>query len=92
VVVKSAQSQTQLLQFVKEVSGLLHEGEPGEDDQPHEPTSEDAIAALNQMILKDRQLLGTAEECGECGETVAYIIGCPDGAEICQGCFDAGRH
>ena len=30
--------------------------------------------------------------CGECGEQVESIIGCPDGAEVCQQCFDAGRH
>jgi len=91
-VVKSAQSQPQLLQFVKKISDLMHEGEPGDDGQPFDQTSEDAIAALNQVILEARQLLGTAEKCGECGETVAYVIGCPDGTEICQGCFDAGQH
>lgn len=30
--------------------------------------------------------------CGECGEQVESIIGCPDGAEVCPQCFDAGRH
>ena len=91
-VVETAKSQWQLLQFVKKVSELTHESEPGDDGKPFERTSEDAIATLNQLILEARQLLGTAEECGECGETVAYIIGCPDGAEICQDCFDAGHH
>lgn len=32
------------------------------------------------------------ETCSDCGAKVAYIIGCPDGAEICQDCFDAGNH
>lgn len=32
------------------------------------------------------------EECSDCGARVQYIIGCPDGAEICQDCFDAGNH
>jgi len=91
-VVKCAQSQPQLLQFVKKISDLMHEGEPGDDGQPFDQASEDAIAALNQLILEARQLLGTAEKCGECGETVAYVIGCPDGAEVCQDCFDAGQH
>ena len=85
-------SQPELLQFVKKIADLTHEGEPGEDGKPFEPASEDAIATLNQLILEARQLLGTAETCGECGETVAYVIGCPDGAEICQGCFDVGQH
>lgn len=30
--------------------------------------------------------------CDECGKDVDHIIGCPDGAEICQACFDAGAH
>ena len=91
-VVEAAKSQPPLLQFVKDLSNLTHEREPGDDGQPFDQTSEDAIAMLNQLILEARQLLGTAEKCGECGETVAYVIGCPDGAEICQDCFDAGQH
>jgi hypothetical protein len=31
-------------------------------------------------------------ECTECGAKVPEIIGCPDGAELCQACFDAGDH
>ena len=30
--------------------------------------------------------------CSKCGEQVESIIGCPDGAEVCQQCFDAGLH
>ncbi len=30
--------------------------------------------------------------CDACGAEVEYIIGCPDGAELCQDCFDAGQH
>lgn len=30
--------------------------------------------------------------CDDCGAVADEIIGCPDGAEICQDCFDAGRH
>lgn len=32
------------------------------------------------------------QECDDCHAMVASVIGCPDGAEICQGCFNAGRH
>ena len=32
------------------------------------------------------------EECDDCGAMVPEIISCPDGAEICQSCFDAGGH
>jgi len=89
---KAARSQPELLELVEEVAEIKHEGEPGEDGERHEPTSEDAITTLNQLILKARELLGTAEKCAECGEFVPYVIGCPDGAEICQDCFDAGQH
>ena len=85
-------SKPALLPFVQQVSLLMHEGEPDEAGERFERTSEDAIAALNQLILEARQLMGTAETCGECGATVAYMIGCPDGAEICHDCFDAGQH
>jgi len=88
----NAASQPALLRFVQEVSRMLHEGEPGKDGESFDRPSEDAIATLNQLILEARQLLGTAENCGECGESVPYIIACPDGTEICQGCFDAGQH
>jgi hypothetical protein len=54
--------------------------------------SEDYIATLNQLIMEARQLLGMAEKCDKCGETVPYVIGCPGGAEICQDCFDAGQN
>ena len=30
--------------------------------------------------------------CDDCGAEVPYIKGCPDGAEICQACFDSGKH
>jgi hypothetical protein len=30
--------------------------------------------------------------CSECGAKVDQIIGCPDGAEICEACFDNGGH
>src|ERR1041385_8854680 len=86
----SVKSQPELLKLVREIAELPHEGEPDEQGKPYEPTSEDAIATLNQLIMRARALLGTAETCDECGESVPYIIGCPGGAEICQDCFDAG--
>ena len=54
--------------------------------------SEDAIATLNELIMAARILLGTAGKCNACGEIVPYIIGCPDGTEICRVCFEAGQH
>ncbi len=86
---KAALTQPALLRFVEGVAGLKHEGEPGEDG-PFERASEDSIAILNQLILEARELVGTAEKCQKCGETVPYVIGCPDGAEVCQECFNGG--
>jgi hypothetical protein len=85
---KAALAQPALLRFVERIAGLKHEGEPG-DDGPFEPTSEDSIATLNQLILEARELVGTAEKCDKCGSAVPYVIGCPDGAELCQECFNA---
>ncbi len=31
-------------------------------------------------------------ECSECGKRISSVLGCPDGAEICQSCFDNGTH
>ncbi len=30
--------------------------------------------------------------CSDCGASVDTLILCPDGAELCQRCFDAGAH
>ena len=67
---------------------MKHEGEPGDDGDPFEPTSEDSIAILNQLILEARQLLGTADKCDKCNEAVPYVIDCPDGTKLYQDCFD----
>lgn len=31
-------------------------------------------------------------KCSDCGQTVSSLMGCPDGAEVCQDCFNAGAH
>jgi len=91
-VVQAAEAQPGLLKFAERVSRLRHEGEPAEDDELFERSCADSIAILNELILDARRLLGTAEKCDECGQLAPYIIGCPDGAEICRDCFEAGRH
>ena len=91
-VVKAAESQPALLRFVEEVALLKHEGDPGDDGDAFEPTSEDTIATLNQLVLEARQLLGTADKCQKCEAVVPYVIGCPGGTELCQDCFDAGQN
>ena len=85
-------SQSALLKFVEEVALFKHEGEPGDDGEPFDQASEDSIATLNQLVLGARQLLGTADKCQKCRVIVPYVIGCPDGTELCQDCFDAGHH
>jgi hypothetical protein len=90
--VKAAEAQPALLRFVEEIAALKHEQEPDEEGMVSEHPSEDYIATLNQLILDARKLLGTADKCDACGEIVHYVIGCPDGTEVCQDCFDAGQH
>ena len=90
-VVKAAESQPALLKFVEEVSALKHEKEPDDDGTLSDRPSEDFITTLNQLIMDARQLLGTADKCDKCKQLVPYGIGCPDGTELCQDCFDAGQ-
>lgn len=33
-----------------------------------------------------------APTCGDCGSEADKLTLCPDGAEICASCFDAGHH
>jgi hypothetical protein len=49
----------------------------------------DSDEDLNDLITLYKGDSGT---CGQCGEQAEKIIGCPDGAEICQACFDGGQH
>ena len=32
------------------------------------------------------------QKCDDCGAEAPSMVGCPDGAEICQPCFNEGRH
>ncbi|SRR5258707_1983777 len=89
---KAAKAYPGLLKFVEEVAELTHEREIGQDGKPYDRPSEDFIATLNQLIMDARELLGTADKCAECGESVPFVIDCPDGSEVCEDCFDAGKH
>lgn len=44
-------------------------------------------ANCEHSTATDDQALST---CSHCGTEAESIIGCPSGAELCQGCFDAG--
>ena len=51
-------------------------------------------AVSDAASTRGHEIVGyeNTETCDECGKKTAYIIGCPDGVEICQACFDAGLH
>jgi hypothetical protein len=88
--VQAVQTLPDLLRFVHKVAEMRHEREIDERN-PFERASEDYISDLNSLILEARQLLGTADKCSRCCEIVPYVIGCPNGAELCQDCFEAGQ-
>lgn len=52
-------------------------------------TSDDMFEA---MEATGHEVIGQkdTEKCSNCGTRVPYIIGCPDGQEVCQECFDNG--
>ena len=50
-----------------------------------------AAAILTLKDKKPRKKKGKMETCDCCGKKVRNIIGCPDGQEICQSCFDNGE-
>ncbi len=80
----------ELKAFAEWCAHLKHEEDYDEDEQEQMPASEDNLAMLNAIICHARDILGLLAECDECGEKCIRIIGCPDGREICQDCFDAG--
>ena len=58
-------------------------------------TDEHGIKPTDRVVAHDGagiQEIHQLETCEDCGARVSSIIGCPDGAHICQGCFDAGNH
>jgi len=51
----------------------------------------EAVEDLRSLVNEARYLLGI-QLCDDCGDEVDELVGCPDGAEICQDCFDGGSH
>jgi hypothetical protein len=80
-------TRAQLLKFVEKVASL-------EFDPPgrHNVSQEDCATERNELIEEAMQLTGKLSACSDCGAEVPYIIGCHDGGEICQDCFDNGAH
>lgn len=52
--------------------------------QSHEEATSIALTLKGVVTAKNT--------CDDCGAQVESVIGCPDGAEICQDCFDNGNH
>lgn len=57
----------------------------------HHPTLERATIALDAIRSLDPMACGS-EVCGDCGASVRSLMSCPDGAEVCHACFEAGGH
>lgn len=58
-----------------------------------EPEAERSERREASKAGKWHPTVATADsKCTACGALVENIIGCPDGAELCHQCFDAGRH
>lgn len=54
-----------------------------------------ASAYLDTEDAQDKPSAAELDEsttCADCGKATSLVIGCPDGAEVCSLCFDAGRH
>lgn len=47
---------------------------------------------LDEFIQVYQEDNGCTARCSDCGEQTEEVIGCPDGAEVCKRCFDAGGH
>jgi|LNAP01.1.fsa_nt_gb hypothetical protein len=56
-----------------------------------EPRFREQIQQLHEIteILNSQSPMSL---CSDCGAEADHIIGCPDGAEVCQDCFDSGSH
>lgn len=52
----------------------------------------DSAGETKRIDLTAEEQAGNIQLCDDCGAKCEKIIGCPDGAEICQECFDAGHH
>ncbi len=47
------------------------------------------IAEIFEVVSTEA---GKSGACDDCGAEVESVIGCPDGAELCRSCFEAGGH
>ncbi len=77
-------------------SSLPFEYETGIDQNDETGSLEYVAFYTNseRITVRDIDEVEAVEYCDDCKEPLprSGAIGCPDGAEICQDCFDAGRH
>ena len=54
----------------------------------------DAFGGIWREYDPEGELFDAKQEslCSDCGQAASTLVGCPDGAEVCQSCFDAGAH
>lgn len=66
----------------------------GKGQQYHESPTEAGIIAYLESWDRAKEALSRTrtQTCDDCGDAVKTLIGCPDGAEICRPCFNAGAH
>lgn len=68
-------------------------------ESKYEPEKGESLAIEEHVPLS--KLVGLAQSkpkeevhsvCGTCDKATDDLVGCPDGAEVCRECFDAGAH
>lgn len=57
-----------------------------DSDSPWFPVKEASLR------LDEHRAQAAQDTCTDCGAETSLVIGCPDGAEVCSQCFDAGAH
>jgi hypothetical protein len=85
---KTHHSHHALLRLAHGIADLRHEGEPNNNGEAYEPTSEDAICTLNELIMEAREILGFSKDCELCARSVPYLLIDSEGNEIFRECFD----
>lgn len=78
--------------------GVLFHAHLLESNVPCEFQGEEIVRYIQEQGYSARidlatlVLSGTGSECSDCGTGTDHVVGCTDGAEVCQQCFDSGCH
>ncbi len=99
VATRSAADLKSAANLLDEATSILNDIIDDEDNFISSEAGENVLLAVD-TLHKVKAALGlspahaesdTGSKCDCCGETVAEIIGCPDGREVCSNCFDNGE-